>query len=134
MRLSEIKLAILKNAKKKISYFNRIGIHYEAVYHFIIRKREQISELWNDEFIDAITAGLISFDMQRMMGKNKYLAGGDDSWASKLKNALQQHLSTIEGMREYALQSIDLNNTHLITTICEIFDDLSKPGYLSVRR
>ena len=51
-------------------------MHYEAVYHYVIRRRKETEGIWDKDFIDDITAGLISFDMQRMMGKQKYLNGG----------------------------------------------------------
>ena len=40
------KSRILNNAKEKIRYFNKIGIHYEAVYHYVIRRRDETKELY----------------------------------------------------------------------------------------
>lgn len=82
------KNTILNNANKKITYFNRIGIHYEVVYHYVIRRREETDKIYNKRFLDDIVAGLISFDMQRMMGKEKYSAEGKNSWAERLQSVL----------------------------------------------
>jgi len=123
-----IRLAILKNASEKVERFNRIGVHYEAVYHHVIRRRLAISEIYNNEYIDCLVAGLISFDMQRMMGKKKYLAGGDESWAVRLKNKLDAHRSELDLLFTNRIQDIDLEKEGLRTTIASIFDDLSKPG------
>jgi len=111
-----------------VQYFNRIGVHYEAVYHHIVRKREEIQAIFDDDYIDTITAGLISFDMQRMMGSNKYLVGGDRSWSARLKSKLETHRPWLESLRSYSLQDIDLENATLRDTITTIFDSLSKPG------
>jgi len=39
---------IVVDAKKKIEFFNRIGIHYEAVYHYVIRRRELTRGIYTD--------------------------------------------------------------------------------------
>jgi hypothetical protein len=127
-RQSKIKNAILKNAAKKIGYFNKIGVHYEAVYHYVIRRREKTTGIWDKDFIDDITAGLISFDMQRMMGKRKYLAEGFNSWASKLETALKTHEKKLENLRSLKLQNIHLKQKDIEKQIITIFDDLSKSG------
>ena len=87
--------AILDNANEKIKYFNRTGIHYEVIYHYVIRKRGKTEQIYDKDFLDDIVAGLISFDMQRMMGKDKYLAESKISWAAKLHAALKTHNSTL---------------------------------------
>ena len=128
------KKAILYNADKKIKHFNRIGIHYEAVYHYVISKRKETDEIYDKDFIDDIVAGLISFDMQRMMGKKKYFAEGKKSWAEKLHSALETHKEDLENLRSYKLQSVDFDDTDIGKTIKKIFDDLSKPGHGGLNR
>jgi hypothetical protein len=115
--------AILKNARKKISKFNKIGLHYEAVYHYVIRKRKETKS-----FLDDITAELISFDMQRMMGDKKYFAEGDGSWASILMATLEPHEKVLNRLRSATLQNIELCDDSIISKIITIFDDLAKPG------
>lgn len=134
-RILVIKLAILKDASDKVTRFNKIGVHYEAVYHHVIRKRMAISEIYDDEYIDCITAGLISFDMQRFMGTDKYLATGNECWGVRLKNKLNPHRSDLEFVRSFKIQNIDLQDKDLKSAISAIYDSLAEPGNdgLSVR-
>jgi len=128
------KRAILYNADKKIKYFNRIGIHYEAVYHYVIRRRKETEQIYDKNFLDDIVAGLISFDMQRMMGKKKYITEGKNSWAERLYNTLNPHKANIVSLRSYKLQSINFDGNGIGQTIENIFNDLSKPGNESLNR
>ena len=119
---------ILDQAIEKIRHFNSIGIHYEAVYHHVMAKRQEIKEIFNPDFIDNITAGLISFDMQRMMGSSKYMSDGKDSWASKVQKKLSSHQATLQEYRSLSLQNIDLSKTAIRNDILIIFNELSKSG------
>lgn len=119
---------ILDQAHEKIKYFNSIGIHYEAVYHYIMNRRHEVKESFNSEFLDDITAGLISFDMQRMMGSKKYISEGELSWASMLQEVLSSHQSILNGFRNFSLQDINLLRPNLEKEVRTLFDDLSKPG------
>ncbi len=103
-------------------------MHYEAVYHYVIRRRKETEGIWDKDFIDDITAGLISFDMQRMMGKQKYLAEGFNSWASKLETVLKTHEKGLGNLRSDKLQNIDLKKKEIQRQIVTIFNDLSKSG------
>jgi hypothetical protein len=103
-------------------------VHYEAVYHYVIRRQEETEGIWDKDFIDDITAGLISFDMQRMIGKQKYLVEGRNSWASKLETVLKIHEKELENLRSLKLQNINLKQNDIQEPIITIFDDLSKSG------
>ncbi len=109
-------------------------MHYEAVYHYVIRRREETEGIWDKDLIDDITAGLISFDMQRMMGKRKYLAEGADSWAAKLQSKIKSHKPKLESLRSYTLQNINLENTAIAEHIISIFDDLANSGEKGLNR
>ena len=130
--MGESKLNILNNAEEKIALFNRIGVHYEAVYHYIVRRRAETGGIRNDDYwndlVDDITAGLISFDMQRMMGKDKYLAEGNDSWAAKLSSALHSLKTKLLSLYPCSLQTVDFGNADIEAAIVTAFDVLSKPG------
>ena len=128
-------LSNVKEVRKKIEFFNRIGIHYEAVYHYVIRRREQTVEIYDDDFLDDITAGLISFDMQRFMGNKKkienteemgnkkYLAEAEiessknetEPWFCRLKKALEtaDHETILKNLRKKVLQEINLVSCQL---------------------
>ncbi len=119
---------ILNQAKEKISYFNAIGIHYEAVYHYVINRRNKTDEIYTDDYIDDIVAGLISFDMQRMMGNVKYLRDGDKSWAARLKKLLDKNKKVLQDLRPYTLPEIDLSNQAICNKIIRLFENLSQSG------
>lgn len=125
---------ILDNAAEKIQHFNRIAIHYEAVYHYVIRRRVDTKDLFDTDFLDDITAGLISFDMQRMMGGAKYMIEGREAWASKLKDALQRHASFLSQVKTLNLQSVQLDKGNLDQKIAAVFDDLSDPAHSGLNR
>lgn len=119
---------ILDNAKKKINYFNKIGIHYEAVYHYIIRRRKETKGIFSNGFLNDITAGLISFDMQRMMGNKQYLSEGEDAWASQLRDILKIYRRHLSRLENFQLQDIDLSKPDLKGAIISIFNHLAKSG------
>ncbi len=127
---------ILKHAKRKLNYFNKTVIHAEAVYHYIIRRRMEIRDIYNLDFLDDITAGLISFDMQRMMGNEKYIMEGKKAWASCLRNALKPHRNSLTDLfkRKETLQNVDPHDSAIENTMITIFDDLAKPGRNGLNR
>jgi hypothetical protein len=117
---------ILDNAEQKIQYFNKIGVHYEAVYYYLIRNRYKTPALFTPQLIDDITAGLISFDMQRMMGKRKYLTAGKSSWATQLVRKLVRHKNTLNELKDSRLESLDFTFPALADKVVTIFDELAK--------
>jgi hypothetical protein len=119
---------ILDDAEKKIQYFNRIGIHYESVYHYLIRNSSNSFQIFSPQIIDDITAGLISFDMQRMMGKPKFLCNGNHAWAFRLFNVLRKFEKELSELKRCKLQDFDFNDIEAVNKIMKIFDDLSKKG------
>jgi len=94
----------------------------------------EIKKIYDEDFLDDIVSALISFDMQRMMGKKKYSAEGNDSWAERLYNALNPHKADLERLRPYKLQDVNFNGTDIGQTVKDILDDLSKPGNESLNR
>jgi hypothetical protein len=125
---------ILDDSEKKISYFNKIGIHYEAVYHYVIRRRKETSVIYDLDFLDDITAGLIVFDMQRMMANKKaketkkYKAEGTSAWALRLNKKLQKHRSDLVMLQQKKLTEADLDDASLKSQIIRVFDCLAKSG------
>ena len=120
------KSRILNNAKEKIRYFNKIGIHYEAVYHYVIRRRAETKKLYDADFLDDITAGLISFDMQRMMGRKKYMIDGRNPWAQQLQVAIKPFRKDLSNLRSLQLQSVELSDYRDL--IIRVFDGISENG------
>ena len=62
---------ITSNAKEKIKKFNSIGIHYNLVADAVYKKRAYLGSPFNPEYLQYIVAGLIAFDMGRMIGDNR---------------------------------------------------------------
>ena len=84
---------ILKNATRKVAQYNEVGLHYNLAANQIYEKRfVDDTDPFDTSFLRYTIAGLISFDMGRMMGKGlvaKYEieAGG---FASRLNSKLQE--------------------------------------------
>jgi hypothetical protein len=62
---------ITTDAEQKIQNFNQIGLHYNLVAEGIYKMRSSLDSPFNQNYIQYIIAGLISFEMERMMGPNR---------------------------------------------------------------
>ena len=98
---------IMDNAPAKISSFNRKGLHYNLVANAIYKECRRIENPFDKLFLPYIIAGLVSFDMGRMMGSQKYVLAGD-AFASRLDSKLQQIRPLLEPLVNLDLTSIDL--------------------------
>jgi hypothetical protein len=119
---------ILDDAESKIDRFNKRGIHYEAVYHYIMRRRRETVDIYHDDFLDDIAAALVCFDMQRMMGSQKYMADVAHAWANRLERALQPHSSSLDHCRSLRLQDADVRDRGFAESVRLLFDDLERRG------
>jgi hypothetical protein len=99
--------AITQNAKVKIAYFNEIGFHYNLVADQIYKKRRKIGNPSAKLFQPYIIAGLIAFDMGRMMGADPYSVNGS-RFASKLSAKLALIEPLLESLSHESLLSVDL--------------------------
>jgi len=64
---------ITSNASEKIHQFNKTGLHYNLVADQVYKAHEFEDDYFSRKYQSFITAALISFDMNRMMGKgSKY--------------------------------------------------------------
>jgi hypothetical protein len=100
---------ITSNAKKKIKEFNRIGLHYNLVADAVYNKRKTMKSPFNKKYLKYIIAGLISFDMGRMMGDNRTRYGFKTGEFAAL---LARKLSKIQRPIYHLIVS-DLNLTRL---------------------
>ncbi len=103
---------ILTDTQEKIARYNKHGMHYNIVADFIYSKRKSLHELFDTEYLPYIVAALISFDMERMIGKgaeNKYdiKAGG---FAAILHKKLLCIKSMINHLNGKSIMDIDLKN------------------------
>ena len=66
---------ILSNAHEKISRYNQLCVHYNLVADGVFKARASFNDIFGTNYLPYIVAALISFDLERMMGKgleNKY--------------------------------------------------------------
>ena len=63
---------IMADAERKIGRFNKEGLHYDLVANEIYKRRDHIEDPFHESFLSYIIAGLIAFDLGRMMGSKKY--------------------------------------------------------------
>jgi hypothetical protein len=87
--------------------FNKIGLHYNLVADQIYKKRRGIGNPFDKSFLPYIIAGLIAFDMGRMMGADPYSIN-DSGFASRLSNKLVQVQRVIEPLLDVNILSVDL--------------------------
>jgi hypothetical protein len=120
--------AITENASEKISYFNKIGLHYNLVAEAVYSFRQTCEDPFNKVFLPYIVAGLMSFDMTRMMGKDPI--GRYDTNAGGFAAYLEKKLNSIKPMISH-LVNIDLKVLDLIKDgpmIAEAYEQLAAEG------
>lgn len=117
-------ISILEDASKKISLFNSEGLHYNLVADAIHKENIRIGNPFNPSFLSYIIAGLVSFDMGRLMGKKKYSL--NDGFASRLWSKLQEIRPLLEPIINLNLLLIDLQKNGDV--IKESFSVLSARG------
>jgi len=116
---------ILKNAKKKIEKFNRIGLHYDLVAKAVYEKRQLCADPFSQSFTRYVIAGLISFDIGRMMGtaERAYDFKGK-GFGSRLKSKLEQIKEMLEPLMNLSLTEIHLQqHRHRIVNAYVILSD-----------
>lgn len=123
---------ILINAARKVARYNELGLHYDLVANQIYEKRFVGGTApFHTSFLPYIVAGLISFDMGRMMGKGlvaKYEieAGG---FASRLNSKLQEIKPLLDPLINLNLTQTDLpQHSDAIDAIKEAYNTLSAKG------
>jgi hypothetical protein len=118
---------ITDDAARKIARFNDVGLHYNLVAAQIYAKRTtQGTDPFSREFLRYIIAGLISFDMERMMGSgNKYDFKGT-GFGSRLNRKLQKIKSSLKPLINGNLTKINLQQHS--KEIIKIYDELAGKG------
>jgi len=118
---------ILKYAKRKIAKFNRIGLHYNLVAKKVYRKRRSRVGPFSQSFMQYIIAGLISFDIGRMMGKDedKYKIE-DNGFGSRLNPKLRAIKKTLTPLMDLRLTEIGLQQHN--DAIVKAYNTLSANG------
>jgi len=100
---------ILRNAKQKIAEFNRIGLHYNLVAKGVYDERCRCTDTFSQPFIRYIIAGLISFDIGRMMGKIEEAYGfKGKGFGSRLNSKLREIQPILTPLMNLSLTKIDM--------------------------
>ncbi len=119
---------IISNASKKIHEFNEIGLHYNIVAKNVYKARELGNDYFGKKYQAYITAGLISFDMGRMMGqggRNKYdIANG--GFATKLRKKLITIKPIIQHLTQKKLTDLEIEKEK--ENIIHAYNELSAKG------
>jgi len=95
---------ITTNAHDKVRHFNKLGLHYNLVADAVYKARESLGDPLSIDYMPYITAGLVSFDMSRMMGidaKSRYdrEAGGFATLLEKKIEAIRPLISHLVNSR-----------------------------------
>jgi hypothetical protein len=123
---------ITSNASEKIALFNKIGLHYNLVADAIYRVRQTCEDPFSNTYLPYIVAGLMSFDMTRMMGKDPL--GRYDINAEGFAARLEKKLNLIKPAISY-LVSRHIEELDLVkdgTAITEAYDLLAASGDASL--
>lgn len=124
---------ILTKAREKIDRFNNLGVHYNIVADYVYKKRRSTTELFSPDYLPHLVAALISFDMERMMGRG---AGKYDIMAGGFATRLHEKLSRIEPklrhLMDVHLTDIDLQNEK--SNITAAYQELSPSGIESLNQ
>lgn len=113
---------ILADASQKIKRFNAIGLHYNLVADQIYEKRRS-TDPFDESFLPYIIAGLISFDLGRMMGDKPYEIKGDH-FASRLNRKLQNISPLLKPLMNTTLTEINLQQQR--ASIIESYNALAR--------
>ncbi len=117
---------ITDNAEIKIACFNEAGLHYNVAAEVIYRKRYSNGiDTFSQEYLRHVIAGLISFDMGRMMGAgNQY--DFNHGFAARLFLKLQQLRPVLEPLMNLHLAEINIDQE--ARNIMESYNVLSASG------
>jgi hypothetical protein len=119
---------IISNASSKIARFNATGYHYNFVAERIYAYRKQCPDPFGADYLPYIVAGLISFDIGRMMGlgsEQKYDIS-KNGFATKMFNKLRVLNGFIGHLVDKSILDTDFNKEK--DKIKHAYDILSNKG------
>lgn len=124
---------ILRDAKEKVKKFDQIGLHYNLVAKEIYCERRKYTApegLFKRPFLRYVIAGLISFDMGRMMGekREKVYEFEDDHFAARLERKLSKVRADLEPLMNLNLADRNLDLGQHEQAIRKAYEELSRKG------
>lgn len=125
---------ILENALEKINRYNQLCVHYNLVAESIYRARNLHNDLFGASFLPYLVAGLISFDLGRMMGKGAESRYDPErnGFAKTLMNKLQEIRQHLQHLTHLNLADIDVVKEH--DNIAAAYRHLSSGGHNSLHQ
>jgi hypothetical protein len=124
--------AITENASEKIALFNKIGLHYNLVAETVYSVRQTCGGPFSSAYLPYIVAGLMSFDMARMVG-NDSLGRYDTSvggFAARLGKKLNLIKPLVSHLVDKNLKDLDLLKDGSL--IAEAYKQLAAAGFDSL--
>jgi hypothetical protein len=102
---------ILDDAKQKLMHYNKLRVHYNLVADGVYSARNSCPSLFSEQFLPFLIAGLISFDMQRMMGSGAATQydPSADGFAARLMGKLESLKSCLNHLVTKRISEIDLD-------------------------
>jgi len=120
---------LLKNATDKIEQYNSMCLHYNIIADAIYRKRTEIASPFSAEFRRYIIAGLIAFDMGRMMGEANNRYNDDiDNFGGKLSKKLNKISELLGPIISETIDKVDITNKNIINIVRASYNELSGKG------
>jgi len=120
---------ILEDAARKIGRYNDLALHYDLVASQIyLRRSDGGADPFGESFLPYIIAGLICFDMERMMGRGlaeKYRPECR-GFAWRLSRKLQVIRPLLGPLVNHDITEVDLQQQR--GAICEAYETLSDGG------
>lgn len=99
-------LMILDHTESAIARYNQMGVHYNLAAEGIYRARAVIDP-FAEEYESLIIAGLLVFDMGRMMGRGDKYAVDGGGFRSRLRAKMQAIRPAIGDLIGSSLHEID---------------------------
>jgi hypothetical protein len=98
---------ILDPAATAIAEYNRVGLHYNLIADAIYRARDTMDP-FSSEYEPYIIAGLLVFDMGRMMGAGDKYNFSEAGFRTRLRAKMASVREQFEGVPLVCLHQVDL--------------------------
>ncbi|WP_050026549.1 hypothetical protein [Verrucomicrobium sp. BvORR034] len=117
-----------QNAEASILRYNQLCLHYNLVADAVYQKRQQTSYLFDEQYQPYLTAGLLAFDMGRMMGSGTHSRYDvrEGGFATRLHEVLQRVSPILEPYTKVTLAEVELA-THS-TSLEQAYNILTQLG------
>ncbi len=98
---------ILDDPERAVARYNQVGVHYNLVAEGIYRERTS-TDPFSEEYELFIIAGLLAFDMGRMMGRGDKYTVEARNFRSRLRAKMRAIRPVIGDLPSSSLTQVDL--------------------------